>query len=151
MGGQKLCGLFARRSLELLDTARPGVPKSRMASRKAESSSRRTNHIRVRLAPAPRPAVEVTLDDTELAAIDRAVSKHELDGRSALFRSVGWFAASKYATNEDSEAAFRAAAEAAHMGIGEWLRYITLSAIGEGDFCEQLGQAREAVNQGRLA
>jgi hypothetical protein len=145
--------LFARRLLEPLDTARRRVPKSRMPLRKrAQESTRRTNHIRVRLRPAPAMAVEVTLSDDEVAAVDRAVARlgFKEDGRSALFRAIAWHAAKEYATTDDAEQVFRAAAGRARMGIGEWLRWVTLGAIGESDFCAQLAHAVAFVQAGKV-
>lgn len=130
---------------------------------------RRNQPVRVRLAPPTESAgVEVVLSEAEYAALKEAMersgylirpNKPKRSGRlglSSFVRDIVTFAAWEYVLPTGKyyderlsfEEAIFAAAAAASQGPGEWMRVVSLAAVGASDLEQQVALARAAWERG---
>lgn len=108
--------------------------------------TRREHHIRIRLSPKPAPAMAITASAAERAALEEAAIAAGHPGNLSTFlRDLGWHAAAVSASSRDAESAFREAADAVGLGVGQWLRVISLAAIGVHPLVEQIEAAKKGV------
>lgn len=112
---------------------------------------RRSEHIRLRLGSAGHgPNIEIVLSTEERAHLEAALEQSGYPyGLGPFLRACALRGATGYHTEGMSIAdLFKAAAEAAHQGVGEWIRTVALSATGETDLLNQLTNARAAFVSG---
>lgn len=113
---------------------------------------RRSEHIRLRLGSENKggPNIEIVLSTEERAALERALTESGYtNGLGPFLRACAVRGAKGYLVEGMSVAElFKAAADAAHQGVGEWIRTVALSAIGDTDLLTQLENARDAYERG---
>jgi mRNA-degrading endonuclease toxin of MazEF toxin-antitoxin module len=105
---------------------------------------KRSSPVRVRLVPATEGApIEVVFSDDERAEVEQVSGDL---GISTFIRNLGVFAAQDEPGQTPAEL-IQAGAASAGMRVGEWLRIVTLAAIGYSDLAKHIEHARASLEK----